>query len=316
MSTPNTETNQRRTWLRRAAAGGFVLVATLVLLELALRFLGLAQPVLYEEDAAAGYRLKPNQRVSYAGVTVDVNNGGIRDTRSTDALLAHSSPTLVLGDSVTWGGVRMPHEALFTSRLEAALGTTVVNAGVNGYSVAQMTALYRTHLSQLKPGLVVVYVIPGDFLRPPNSSLVRNSVAFPLRRPWFATTQALAIARLMAHSRFGWEWIAPPPVTEPVEQLDETGRVERNVDALVGLAREVGKERVLVVVSPFMEREENPPLPETVRQTLDAEGIALLELSEVIPPAPRLFVDHIHLSAEGHEAVAGALVARLAVPAE
>lgn len=169
----------RRRW---ALSGAVVVLLTLGLLEVALRILGLTRPVLYETDDATGFRLKPNQHIRYIGNTIDINSWGVRDPRPLTEKPANKTRILVLGDSVTWGGIRIPQEELFTSVLERHLkGTEVINAGVNGYSVARMVALYRAHLRDLNPDAVLVYAIPADFVRPVRLELLGDSVAFPSR---------------------------------------------------------------------------------------------------------------------------------------
>jgi len=330
MTREHADNDKRRGFsLRRTLRNGLIIAVTgLVLFEVVLRVIGLARPVLYMADAEAGYRLRPSQHVRVLGNDIIVNQWGLRDPRPLDGKPDGAFRVLVLGDSVTWGGVRVAQEELFTSRLEksapiparflhpgrpAPAEVQVLNAGVNGYSVAQMVALYRAHLQSLEPDLILVYVIPADFLRPPKVVLRGSSTAFPTRRPLLALEQVLTIAHISAYRALGWAWLKPRPPTEAAgPELDEQERVRRNVEALVALADLVhGGAELMVVVSPFPNDPKNAALPEIVGATLAAHGIPWVNLNEHIQPTDELFMDHIHLSKRGHSRVAETLASLL-----
>jgi hypothetical protein len=297
---------------RRAALTGLVIAAiSLALLEIALRMLGLTGLVLYEEDPAAGFRLKPNQQVKCLGNTITINRWGVRDARPFDAKPPGVRRILVLGDSVTWGGIRERQENLFTHVLEEQLeDTEVVNAGVNGYSTAQMAALYETHLSELSPDLVLLYAIPGDFTRSPHKQLKRNSLAFPMREPRLAIPTAVTVARLALHQRLGWKWLRMAPAAAPLEELMPQECFERNVAAVGALAESLGgAERLLVVLSPTLDGDD----PDDTAVALQGLGIRCIVLSEHAVPAADWFVDSAHLSTKGHGEV-GRFLASLLEP--
>lgn len=288
-----------------------VALITGILIETALRVLGFTQMVLYEADPETGYRLKPDQRVEVLGNEIVINRWGTRDARGLDTKPGFR--ILVLGDSVTWGGLRQPQEKLFTAVLERELRQAthqeveVINAGVNGYSVQQMTSLYREHLSGLSPDLVLVCAIPRDFTRPPRVRLTGHSVAFPLRRPRAAIAAALAAVRLQMHERWAWGWLTPPLSAQPLEALPESECVNANVDALIALAGDAGPGRFLVVFAPWLPTPPNQPLPPEVLDVIRAERVPTVDLNETGAVTKNLFSDHIHLSPEGHEWVGARL---------
>lgn len=305
-----TSERRRRSWLARVAAACIVALLALALVEVALRAMGATDLVLYEQDAAAGFRLKPGQRVEPGGNTIVINDWGVRDKRQ---LAMKDKPRiLVLGDSVTWGGIRLATEDLFPAVLEEALGgVEAVNAGVNGYSVAQMTALYRAHLKELEADLVVLCAIPGDFTRPATSRLTGGSLAYPLERPKVALFTAVEGARLLASQRWDWPWLKPAQAAAATDAVSEPERVRANTDALLALAEDLGPGRLHVVLTPWLPAEENEPLPEAVRVALAEQGIPLIDLNEAGEAGPEMFLDHIHLSAAGHAWVGERLAAPL-----
>lgn len=281
------------------------LIGVAVVLEVGLRILGANHPVLYQTDPVLGYRLEPDQGVTFFGNAISINRHGVRDERDFDSRLPDTTRILVLGDSVTWGGVRLSQRDLFTSVLERELGDAeVINAGINGYSVWRMTALYREYLRGLQPDVIVLYLIPGDFHRAAVVDLVRTSPAFPLKKPAFALSSALASARIVLAAKLDWDWLQPERPDKPRDTLAAEDRVRQNIEAITQFARELSEDqRLLVVVSPFSDHSKNPPLPLSVNEAMDDAGIEILNLKDEDLRAPDNFADHIHLSTQGHARV-------------
>jgi hypothetical protein len=145
-----------------------------------------------------------------------------------------------------------------------------------------------------------------------GTDLVRSSPAFPKERPALALTAALSASRIVIASRFDWDWAMPPSPVEAREALDGKARVARNIQAIVELKESLSSgQRLLVVVSPFRDLPENPPLPDDVAIVLERESIELVQLDSPELLAEENFVDHIHLSETGHARVAEKLVEAL-----
>lgn len=296
-----------------------IFAVTVVLLELILRGIGLTSLVLYADDPESGYRIKPNQDARYWNNRIRINGWGVRDPREFEEKSPEILRVLVLGDSVTWGGLREPQENLFTSRLEVKLpGSEIINGGVNGYSIAQMAALYRAHLSGLAPDIVVVVAIPRDFTRPPQSRLAYESVSFPRNQPQLAIPAVLEICRYTAQTRWGWDWLHRPPVAEPVgPALEKEDYLQQNLEALIDLARQLEEPvRLLLVIAPYLPGPINEELPVGVSETLHLHHIRTIYLNERIPVEPGLFVDGVHLSSYGHAKVADELALLLKAKAD
>lgn len=293
--------------IRRMAL--FVLVG-LVLLEGGLRLTGLADPLLYRPDEAAGYRIKPDQHVQFRGNEVVINRWGVRDARPLDALSEGQRRVIVLGDSVTWGGMQTDSGSLFTAVMESNLeDTQTVNAGVNGYCVTQMKNLFAAHLGPLEPDMVVVYAVERDFTRP-DTRLTGNSVAFPTRKPRLAMGMALALLRVEIAKKTGLVGLLGPPPTEAVgEPMTAEECIEKNVLSALELrdALQAADAALLVVLAVEDFSGEREP-DATIRATLDEAGMAYVDLNEVLNPERDWFItDGIHLSPRGHEAVGKAL---------
>ena len=292
-------------WPKRVALVLFGVIGAAVFLEVGLRMFGAHRPIVYQIDPAIGFRLKPNQHTIFFGNELTINRFGVRDARPFESKAPNTLRVLVLGDSVTWGGVQLPQQSLFTQVLEHELGDAeVINAGINGYSVWRMAELYRRHLTDLKPDLIVFYVIPGDFYRAAVVDLTRSSPAFPLEQPAFALSAALSSARILAASQLKWAWLRPSDPARERDTGSDHERLQRNVDAIRHLNDELLEgQRLVVVVSPFRDHPDNPPFPPEAAHALDEAGIETLILNDDSLRVPENFVDHIHLSAQGHARV-------------
>lgn len=290
-------------WPLLCIAAGFVA------LEAVLRLIGLTTPVLYDSDPAAGYRIEPRQEARFLTNNIHIDQWGLRSLREKKPAGPNTNVILVLGDSVTWGGVQLRQNELFTSLVEEQLADALVlNAGVNAYSVSQMTALFK-HMKPLKPDCVVVYVIPTDFYRPPAVRLESGSPVFPLEPPSLAMPVFGALVVRWAAKATGWSWLQPE--TEIVDLAPDMTDMERraaNMKALVSLRDSLdGETSLVVVVSPVPAHPENAPLDSELVEMLDGHGFDWVNLGESIAPESGLFKDHIHLNAAGHKRVADAL---------
>jgi lysophospholipase L1-like esterase len=275
------------------------------MLEGAFRWIGIQDLVLYAPDDLAGYRLRPGQQAAPMGVEIAINGWGVRDRRPLDHPATGASRVLVLGDSVTWGGVQIPDEGLFTAVAERALpGTEIVNAGVNGYSAGQMVALYEGHLQGLEPDWVLITPIERDFERPPSVRLLRDNIAFPSERPHSALVTVLALADIQVRGWIGWEILKPRPIVEPSDGGpkhigENVKRVRHLIDTLPS-----GTRFHLVLLPVF---EEDPHRHAIIRDALDAANIPWTRLRDYVDPQPDWYTDGAHLSLRGHEAYGAAL---------
>jgi|GEM_PF-839200 len=299
---------------RRAAAILFSVALAFLFIEGGLRVLGARNMVLYERDDVAGYRVKPMQDVHIGGVRVVVNEWGVRDARPFFSRKPGVRRILVLGDSVTWGGLGIPQEKLFTSVLERKLpNCEVVNAGVNGYSVAQMVALYQSRLKELEPDLVLVFAIPRDFERPPVTELTGSSVAFPLEKPRWALPVGFALLRWHAGRLLGWDMLQEKPSS--IARGGETAgehQIATNVAALRTLAECLPKGAALhLVLCPVAEPMDDPRVEQNIMEQVAAAGIMCSGLRQTGALPANSFTDGVHLNEEGHEAVGKALAALL-----
>ncbi len=297
-------------------------------IEMALRLLGMASPILYRLDERYGYEPLPDQSSTRLGVPIHTNDLGLRDDEDCSSMRSSRS-ILVVGDSVTYGGSRIRQEDLFTEVLERLLqaegpGTKVLNAGVNGYSVFQMTERAVALMEKIDIDRIIFYLIRGDFTRAPVTFITEENFIYPMNRPRSALGDFLRLSTLFLDRRYGLlpagfrEWLEPERPFE-VPSYDESSVVEIHLKALEEFASTWessgrGRDDILIVMAPYAEDLATPG-------NVNADLIARLEAMRL--PARDLeagfrasigtrdvkdyYWDGVHYTEKGHSLAAEAL---------
>lgn len=175
----------------RLATIALGLGVTLVVLEAALRILGIGHPVFVGADPDRGFAYVPGA----AGVWREegnapfrINAQGYRDRDRDQAKPAGSYRVALLGDSFM-AGFGIPEDSLMARVLERELagcpelpGRTVevFNYGILGYGTAQELITYRLHARPTNPDLVVLAVCTGNDIRNNSPALSPGEL-----RPFF-----------------------------------------------------------------------------------------------------------------------------------
>jgi len=127
---------------------------------------------LYVHDAELGY--VPRAGAATATFTVDAD--GFR--RTATLAVAPSRPVLAMGDSFT-EGYEVGDDESWPAYLQRLLERRVLNAGVSGYSLAQIKLRTERLVAAVHPAVVVVAFIADDL---PRGALSR---AWGHNLPWF-----------------------------------------------------------------------------------------------------------------------------------
>jgi hypothetical protein len=291
------------------------LLLALAASELLLRvFLGLGNPVLYDNSPIYGFRPVPNRTYNrFYGARLEFNNLGLR--ADSDWNGNAGDKVLFLGDSVTYGGSIIGNRDLFS-----AIAVKIINAnrrtayiagdaGVNAWGVENIHALVME--SRFTPaGVYVTTLVEDDFYR----GLTRIQGL-----PYFNKTPHLALLEawyyfcyLQNNQRYvAWAFAAKPDLTKYV--VDKAVRELKEMDAALKAKGWIS----LIFISPL----KSEVLGQTVRnrlveERLRANGVQVnWILDEVIKYSlsdddkNRLFVDHEHLSRAGHK-LWGAIIAK------
>ena len=157
-------------------AGGGVL-ASLLLLEVAIRWLHLVPDRFWQPDPTLGARLVPGasgwwtQEEREFLVPVEVNSLGLHDHEHPYEKPAGVTRVLVLGDSFT-EAIHVPLDSGFPMVLERNLNQgnggqryEVINAGVSGYGTASATLFFEQEGWRYQPDVVLLAFYPGNDIR-------------------------------------------------------------------------------------------------------------------------------------------------------
>jgi lysophospholipase L1-like esterase len=216
---------------------------------------------------------------------------------------------VALGSSSTGGAFQMDDLGLFwPARLGERLGPRgweVVNQGVGGWNSLHVRLYLEQQVDALAPDLVVVYLGHND-LEPSALTARQSWERYRDRRAW---TLALARSRAFTGLRLTLQALVGREGTCAVPPAD----ARENLAAIVRAANDRGA-RVLLVTEGL----DPDPAPMagygalmrdlaagTGNRWLDGAG-ALHALG-----SPDLFIDDCHLSAQGHEVLAGLVEAAL-----
>jgi lysophospholipase L1-like esterase len=294
---------------RTAITLGLGVVVALGVGELALRILGLGDPVLYDNRLAYGYRPRPDQtRRRIGGARVHVNALGVRGPDVAPARAPDTTRLLFLGDSVTWGGSYVDDDALFAAiaaRRLAAGGRRVewLDAGVNGWGPENILGFLReTH--GFDSSVWIVTGLADDLRREKTHA---GEVPYFDAPPWTAWEELLmrgAYAVVTAYKR-----------PKPPEDL------RRLADANLARYRDVADEgraagaRVLLVWHPTTDALASgvDPARERFLGLAAPSGAAALDLGPAYRAAGgHVYLDGMHLDAAGHRVAGDAIGSALA----
>ena len=152
---------------KRLGANSFLFLLSIsfgiFICELAGRFIGLGNPLLYKGDSLVGYRLRPNQskrRLKNSIVTTDFEGFRIDPNQKIDL----SSEFLVfVGDSVTYGGSYIDDSELFSSiYCTKSSNLFCLNSGVNAwgtYNMGRFISNFSLYSDRIPSKFILLFTI-------------------------------------------------------------------------------------------------------------------------------------------------------------
>jgi lysophospholipase L1-like esterase len=220
---------------------GLIVVAQFGVFEAALRTWGHSEAApafqgLFDGDAGAGYKLKPNARVRFTTSEFDteihVNAAGVRDDEEVGPKAPNERRIVLLGDSLVLS-VQVPFRDTFGELLEQRLNARrspyryrVINAGVQGYGPVEELLFFKSVATTLQPDLVIETIFVGNDAEEavrsaprllgdarPAAEAVTDTVATRLRRlvRRSMVLQLLRLRVVSATDRFSGTLSAPEP---------------------------------------------------------------------------------------------------------
>ncbi len=162
---------------RHAATFLLILAAQFGVFEGALRVWGHSEAApafqgLFEDDRAAGYRLKPHANVRFTTseftTEIRINPSGVRDDDDIGPKGQDERRVVLLGDSLVLS-VQVPFGQTFGELLERRLNARpsanryrVINAGVQGYGPVEELLFFKSVAARLEPDLVIETIFVGN----------------------------------------------------------------------------------------------------------------------------------------------------------
>jgi lysophospholipase L1-like esterase len=301
-----------RAWARVILA---VVSSTLALgaAEAGLRAFGLAGVMTYDRSETFGYLMKPSQVVSSYGIPIRINQLGFRGPDLAERTPVGARRIAFVGDSIVYGGARLPDEQLFTAIVARRLGERGWNVerlslAAPGWSPQNWMAYVDER--GLHDADVVVLVLPECDLARRFATIANRG--FDEHAPRLRVASAL---------RWGWLWLRHsgssdeyPFILDPAVgsagAVEEQRQLEENLRAARSLAA-ICRQRSLPCLTVFLPSvpasryaEYWPPFESIFPDALDLRP----ELAEA-----RLFQDGVHLSPSGHDLVARRIAEALTV---
>jgi hypothetical protein len=286
---------------------------SIVVLEVAARWMGLGHPLIYESNLAYGYRLKPDQSaVRLRGAQVSVNHEGLRSTAEWNPDARRR--VLFVGDSITFGGTYISDKETFSHLAcqqipEASCG----NAGTNAYGVDNMARRLAVEAGRLKPTDLVVTLYYGDTLR--GMVQIESQAVFtkPPPGPLLGLMEIFAYGLDVTRAaiRFEPDYARYMPLNE--ETSAEATRAMEGLFAALTTVREQGI-NVLMVYSETREQilHGRSGVGALVFDLMQRSGLPMLDTKPVMNADA--FYDAVHLEVEGHKLYAKAIAERLTMP--
>ena len=300
------------------------------------------QAGIYEVDAELGQVPKAGAIMTSDGATTTINRWGLRGPECTLQKPPGTVRVLCLGASTTFGQPGDDDSSIWPARLEGRLNerglgvqVEVLNGAIPGYTMAQSLVNLERRLSRFDPDVVVVYQAASSVSAHARRQFSHRKGAGN-RSSWWspaALRDRFSLAYMLLRANTAALMAAHLPVGRH-HRLDERGvkRFGDEVGAVIDGCRERGYEvatctfpRAFDCGQPSGERHRlaqsalffNPQL--SVRGLIDAydryngairlvagrKGGAVIDLDRLIPRDKTHFIDSIHLSPVGHEAVAG-----------
>lgn len=280
-----------------------VLVAVLLAIELSLRYRGFGSFPLFEHAEGSVYRMRPNQAGRFRRRHVwryDAN--GMRNDQAPSSF---AGTTLLIGDSIVDGGLRIDQAETLAAVAARLNGESFYTVACHGWALANSVAALTALPGWVGAKRLVFVLNTGDF---DTINEMGSELSFPTRRPvwltsWLVRRQALRRFRFYRRARAESQGIASQAVDRDLELRATNLAAFRDL-----LAKYAGP--VLLVRYPL--RGENARAERYFEQlkSLDPR-VQLLDVMNVQGWSNDCYADHIHPNVRGLELLAGHLCAGL-----
>ncbi|BAS59588.1 hypothetical protein NIES2135_08830 [Leptolyngbya boryana NIES-2135] len=300
-------------------------------LELGLRLIfGFGNPPLLQADSKTGYRFQPNQKLFRFGKSIEINQYSQRNPPISAIKPPNTRRILMIGDSVLNGGVQTDQAHTITERFRGLLGGSieVLNASTGSWGIENRIG-YLREFGSFQSDVIIFQIGTSDLIqRTSLGTLIGVDPSFPNQRPWSAISELWSRYILR---RFVRQALIMPAYAEARSPQDKAAWFARNSQSLKNEVRslrtapETKNVPIIVLYTPY--RDEVLPTPQL--PLYKAEFFALLNQMKLpvvdvhqawssipVEQKSQYFIDEIHLSETGNQAVADLLFQQLCIQAK
>ena len=229
---------------------------------------------------------------------VQFNDLGLRGR----ATPTQGAELMLLGDSVT-AGLEVPEESTFSARLGA------INAGFAGYSTYQQLEIYETELSRFRPKRLGLVICLNDLLSMEMDRELRFATVQGQSEDHQHWSKRLAIFRMRETLLRIFDPVVKDRYYLRMASREPNETIWSDLKSAILKLRNLHGRFFFMVLVPsrsqivaFARERKAFAVNQRFRLLSREEGIPLLDLLEEfdIPAREKLFMDPVHLSADGH----------------
>ncbi|MBD1856033.1 MULTISPECIES: SGNH/GDSL hydrolase family protein [Leptolyngbya] len=304
---------------------------SIAMLELGLRLIfGFGNPPLLQVDQNTGYRFQPNQKLFRFGKYIEINQYSQRNSPISAIKSPNTRRILMIGDSVLNGGVQTDQAYTITEQFRELLGGSieVLNASTGSWGIENRIG-YLLEFGSFQSDVIIFQIGTSDLIqRTGTGTMIGVDPSFPNQRPWSAIEEVWSRYLLR---RFVRQALIIPAYAEVRSPQDKAAWFARNSQSFRAAVRslrtnpETKSIPILVLYTP--NRDEVTPTPQ--QPLYKAEFFALLKQLKIpvvdvhqswaslpVEHKTSYFIDEIHLSETGNQAVSDLLFQQLCVQAK
>lgn len=297
-----------------------------VILEAGLRIgFGLGTPALSQPDSHTGYRFKPNQKLSRFGKQIAYNQHSQRSDELTLSKPAHHLRILMVGDSVLNGGSLVDQRQTITEQLESRLArlgrsAEVLNASAGLWAIGNRVG-YLQKFGTFESDMVIVQIGTGDLTQGTTpSTLLQQNLDFPEHPPgsaivelWTRYTEPRLRRLIQRH----------PQAQSAPAKLDLSDQAfQQNLSLLQATLQDLKTKKIPVAIlftpqqEDLLPRSKSPQYKLELSRSLNSLNIPMIDVQTEWKTLPAstvksFFVDGVHLTSTGNQAIAELLAQKL-----
>lgn len=283
-------------------------------------------------DADNGYTLAKNHRFQSGVLKISTNEHGLRGPDIQKSKPPGTQRVAMIGGSSVFGylvndGEEAARQLQIRLSKSSADNVEVLNAGVPGYNVIQSRRRYQTHVAQLEPDLVILYLGWNDLAYLlAESPTAAEAGKGPCATTWERWAAKSALYGLIVHRLLGrTASFAPPAHVGTTPTPAGTKLFRETLQRLVAEIHDSGADVIICSQATFAHSNAAQSVwqhlgstPEDAERTIRLgewlrnflanfaveNNLPFFDVYNLIPPTEAMLGDAIHLTRQGEERLA------------